>query len=499
MFPNSSSLGHPPFPPKHRQQSNFFNKLPLNIPPPLISHQQIIDAQFNFQNAAALLSGNLATIPAVTPQPMTYGNGSPVRMSDALTLFRGRKRLSERSVPHDVKRQRFHSHHSETTVVNQAVPLPEERRYSFPRSHQSPLLPAYYIPDLTGCVPPLPDTLFPDPIETALPVAKDKLSQQVLELFQACQQQTCDLNRKELCRTELQREIQRIFPQSRLFLVGSSLNGFGTRSSDGDLCLVVKEEPVNQKTEARHILSLVQKLFSTKLSSYIERPQLIRAKVPIVKFRDKVSCVEFDLNVNNVVGIRNTFLLRTYAYIENRVRPLVLVVKKWASFHDINDASRGTLSSYSLVLMVLHYLQTLPEPILPSLQKNYPESFDPAMQLHLVHQAPCTIPPYLSKNGSSLGDLLIGFFKYYATEFDWSHQMISVREAKAIPRPDGIEWRNKFICVEEPFDGTNTARAVHEKQKFDIIKSEFLKSWQVLRDKKDLNRILPLRTTIQKR
>ncbi|XP_065511874.1 poly(A) RNA polymerase GLD2 isoform X3 [Caloenas nicobarica] len=436
---------------------------------------------------------------SVTPQPVTYGNDSPVCRSDAPTSFRGRKRLSGQSVPHDVKRQRFHSHHSETTVVNQAVPSPEERRYSFPGSVQSPVFCARYIRDLTGCVLPLQDSLFPHPKETTLPVAKDKLSQQILELFQVCQQQTCDLNRKELCRTELQREIQRIFPQSRLFLVGSSLNGFGTRSSDGDLCLVVKEEPVNQKTEARHILSVVQKLFSTKLSSYIQRPQLIRAKVPIVKFRDKVSCVEFDLNVNNVVGIRNTFLLRTYAYIENRVRPLVLVIKKWARFHDINDASRGTLSSYSLVLMVLHYLQTLPEPVLPSLQKNYPESFDPTMHLHLVHRIPTTIPPYLSKNGSSLGDLLIGFFKYYATEFDWSHQMISVREAKAIPRPDGIEWRNKFICVEEPFDGTNTARAVHEKQKFDIIKSEFSKSWQILRDTKNLNCVLPLRTTREKR
>ncbi|KAB0343958.1 hypothetical protein FD754_020884 [Muntiacus muntjak] len=232
---------------------------------------------------------------------------------------------------------------------------------------------------------------------------------------------------------------------------GSSLNGFGTRSSDGDLCLVVKEEPcffqVNQKTEARHILTLVHKHFCTRLSSYIERPQLIRAKVPIVKFRDKVSCVEFDLNVNNIVGIRNTFLLRTYAYLENRVRPLVLVIKKWASHHDINDASRGTLSSYSLVLMVLHYLQTLPEPILPSIQKIYPESFSPSIQLHLVHQAPCNVPPYLSKNESNLGDLLLGFLKYYATEFDWNSQMISVREAKAIPRPDGIEWRNKYICI----------------------------------------------------
>ncbi|NXI99959.1 GLD2 polymerase, partial [Psophia crepitans] len=504
MFPNSSSLGHPPFPPKHQQQSNFFNKLPVNISPTFLAHQQVTDAQFNFQNAVTL-SGSLATIPAVRPQSLTCRNSSPVRLSDAPVSFRGKKRQSEQSNPQDVKRQRLHSqhsettvHHGETTVVNQAVPLPEHR-FAFPGSVHSPLFRSHYIPDSYACVPPLRDNLFPDRIETTLPVAKDQLSQQVLALFQACQQQTCDLNRKELCRTELQREIQRIFPQSRLFLVGSSLNGFGTRSSDGDLCLVVKEEPVNQKTEARHILSLVQKLFSTRLSSYIERPQLIRAKVPIVKFRDKVSCVEFDLNVNNVVGIRNTFLLRAYAYIENRVRPLVLVVKKWASFHDINDASRGTLSSYSLVLMVLHYLQTLPEPILPSLQKIYPESFDPTMQLHLVHQAPCSIPRYISKNGSSLGDLLIGFFKYYATEFDWSHQMISVREAKAIPRPDGIEWRNKFICVEEPFDGTNTARAVHEKQKFDIIRGEFLKSWQILQDKKDLNNILPLGAAIQKR
>ncbi|NXY41948.1 GLD2 polymerase, partial [Ceuthmochares aereus] len=460
MFPNSSNTGCPPFLPKHQQQNNFFNKSSLNIPPTLLSHQQIIDAQFSFQNA----TGDLATIPAVKLQTMTYGNGSLAQMSDASIPLRGRKRLGEHRVPHDVKRQRFHSQHSEKTVVNQAVPLPEERRFSFPGSIQYPQPHAHCTADITGCVPPLQDTSFPDPIESSLPVAKDKLSKQVLEMFRACQQQTCDLNRKELCRTQLQREIQRIFPQSRLFLVGSSLNGFGTRSSDGDLCLVVKEEPistfffnfntifqVNQKTEARHILSLVQKLFSTKLSNYIERPHLIRAKVPIVKFRDKVRRVfrvEFDLNVNNVVGIRNTFLLRTYAYVENRVRPLVLVVKKWASFHGINDASRGTLSSYSLVLMVLHYLQTLPEPILPSLQKSYPESFDPTMQLHLVHQAPRTIPPYLSKNGSSLGDLLIGFFKYYATEFDWNHQMISVREAKAIPRPDGIEWRNKFICVE---------------------------------------------------
>ncbi|NXS17690.1 GLD2 polymerase, partial [Mystacornis crossleyi] len=267
MFPNSSNLGRPPFPPKYQQQSTFFTKLPLNIPPSLLSHQQIIVPPFHFRTAVGNVEASPAVTPVVTLQPMTYGSVSPVSTSDALTSFQGRKRQSQQRVPDDAKRQRIHSHDSDTTVVNRAVPLPEERRRSFPApiSIPSPVLHAHGSPALIGCVPPLQDTLFPDPTETRLPVAKDELSQQVLELFQACRQQASDLDRKELCRTELQREIQLIFPQSRLFLVGSSLNGFGTRTSDGDLCLVVKEEPVNQKTEARRILSLVQKLFSTKL------------------------------------------------------------------------------------------------------------------------------------------------------------------------------------------------------------------------------------------
>ncbi|NXU04181.1 GLD2 polymerase, partial [Buphagus erythrorhynchus] len=270
MFPNSSNLSRPPFPPKYQQQSTFFTKLPLNIPPTLLSHQQIIVPPFHFRSA----------VPVVTLQPVTYGSVSPVSTSDALMSFQGRKRQSQQSVPDDAKRQRIHIHDSDTAVVNQAVPFPEERRRSFPASIsiQSPVLRARGSPALIGCVPPLQDTLFPDTTETSLPVAKDELSQQVLELFQTCRQQASDLDRKELCRAQLQREIQLIFPQSRLFLVGSSLNGFGTRTSDGDLCLVVKEEPiptffmnfntifqVNQKTEARRILSLVQKLFSTKL------------------------------------------------------------------------------------------------------------------------------------------------------------------------------------------------------------------------------------------
>lgn len=40
-----------------------------------------------------------------------------------------------------------------------------------------------------------------------------------------------------------------------------------------------------------------------------------------------------------------------------RVRPLVSVVKEWAKRKGINDANKSSFTSYSLVLMVIHYLQ----------------------------------------------------------------------------------------------------------------------------------------------
>ncbi|XP_015252248.1 PREDICTED: poly(A) RNA polymerase GLD2 [Cyprinodon variegatus] len=321
----------------------------------------------------------------------------------------------------------------------------------------------------------------------------DKLSGQMVELFEACQQQSSDLERKEACRARLQEVIQEIFPVARLYLTGSSMNGLGSRSSDADLCLVIKG---NKRPNPIDVLSRLKRAFRSL--PYIERIQLIRAKVPILKFRERGSHLEFDLNVNNTVGIRNTFLLRSYAYADVRVRPMILVIKKWARHNQINDASKGTLSSYTLALMVLHYLQTLKEPVLPSLQKAHPESFNPFMDIDMVPDGPKNIPPYISRNQSSLGELLLGFLRYYATVFSWDKQVISVREATTLPKTNSQEWRNKFICVEEPFERNNVARAVHEKMKFDAIKVQFAESYWILHARKDLNSILPLRSIISK-
>ncbi|XP_028270329.1 poly(A) RNA polymerase GLD2 [Parambassis ranga] len=440
-------------------------------------------------------------LPPYEWKPSSTTTVGPPRMP---AVTNSRKRQNEQYSPHAVKRQRidFPPHPSTGPPCIRAHPPPHlpppcrsaqavaesstsslsvgggfaNRSYSSSHFQVRPQVPAV-----------------PESHNTLQAYAKDKLSAQMVELFEACQQQPSDLERKEMCRTRLQQEIQRIFATARLYLTGSSMSGLGCRSSDADLCLVIRG---NKRPDPIRVLSHLQKHFRTL--SYVGKVQLIRAKVPILRFTEKDSDLEFDLNINNTVGIRNTFLLKSYACADLRIRPMILVIKKWAKHHQINDASKGTLSSYTLVLMVLHYLQTLKDPVLPSLQRDYPEYFNPFMDIDVVPERSELAPPYISRNQSFLGELLVGFLRYYARDFRWDKQVISVREARALPKTNSQEWRNKYICVEEPFERNNVARAVHEKIKFNTIKAQFAESFRILRDRKDLNSILPVQSIINR-
>ncbi len=63
-------------------------------------------------------------------------------------------------------------------------------------------------------------------------------------------------------------------------------------------------------------------------------------------------------------------------FINSSTRPLVTTIKRWAKFHDINDAAKQTISSYSLVLMAIFYLQNVCKPaVMPVLQELYPVSY----------------------------------------------------------------------------------------------------------------------------
>jgi len=66
------------------------------------------------------------------------------------------------------------------------------------------------------------------------------------------------------------------------------------------------------------------------------------AKVPIVKIWDPKLKLNCDMNVNNTMALENTRMIRTYVEIDERVRPLAMVLKYWTRRRVVNDAGKFT-------------------------------------------------------------------------------------------------------------------------------------------------------------
>ncbi|XP_070541843.1 poly(A) RNA polymerase GLD2-like [Ptychodera flava] len=330
----------------------------------------------------------------------------------------------------------------------------------------------------------------------------DKLSQDIWNYYLQNKQTQEDLNLKFQLRNSMFGSILAALGNVMLGLhiTGSSLNGFGNRHSDLDMCLMLTDCFNSTSPSRSMVLNCLYDIEAQFRQDHrhFQRMSVIRARVPILRFTDMRSGLDCDININNATGIRNTHLLQVYAKMDWRVAPLVMVIKHWASAHDINDASQSTLSSYSLALMALHYLQRLRPPVIPALQQLYPTIFRNTSDVKnlLSTSLDLALPKNLqfnSENTQSLSGLLKGFFQYFAEEFDFSSQVISVRLGIAYPKKslnvsEPYHW--KHICIEEPFDSNNTARPVYLQSKYEQIVDTFKNTNRKIGKATSLNDIL---------
>ncbi|XP_052890470.1 poly(A) RNA polymerase gld-2 homolog A-like [Anopheles moucheti] len=325
---------------------------------------------------------------------------------------------------------------------------------------------------------------------------EDALSKDIWRMFHANKQSEATFAKKMTLWQKLYNSFQEMaswLPKYELYLMGSTISGFGTDNSDMDMCIVDIDGPTycDSRTEALNNLLRVKSFIeSIPTSSSFEHLDLIRAKVPILRFRHVQQNIDIDLSINNRVGIRNTHLLHCYAQLDVRVRPLVMVIKLWAQHHNLNNPIKSTMSSYSLVLMVINFLQYGVTPaVVPCLHKLYPEKFcQDNYNSNLLER----IDPHESENNDSLGELLLKFYQYYA-EFDYANYAISVRMGSILPIAD-CKWNGteqfaltNYLFIEEPFNRTNTGKSVHDKFVFEQIKSAFAASWKMLEENESLS------------
>jgi len=172
--------------------------------------------------------------------------------------------------------------------------------------------------------------------------------------------------------------------------------------------------------------------------------------------------MEVDFCINNLLGVRNSLLLRTYTNYDLRVLQLGRLVKDWAKAHDLVGTADGNLNSYAYMLLTIHFLQSLTPPVVPNLQElaSIPHPVadnkwgcDDRWETKFLEDT-SSIPP--SKNTMSTGELLIRFFQFYSCQFDWQAHAVCMRlnyPEVAIPKCSlPASCGQEQWMVEDPFD-----------------------------------------------
>lgn len=304
---------------------------------------------------------------------------------------------------------------------------------------------------------------------------------------------------------ELRRRLKTIFESHfnnksvQLYIVGSSVTGLGVDQSDIDMSLLISETDLDQTYEAGLKLDAIRKRLSLE-PDLIKTFELVRARVCLLRFETYFCNLKVDLTLGNSSAIRSTHLVSCYVRLDPRVRPLVVAVKLWAKKYSINEAFAGGLSSYSLILMVIGYLQFGCSPaVLPCLQTLRPYSFGKHIRANDLTLSEPTVYDYSSSNKKTVDQLLIGFFKYFGTDITLRDNVVSIKQGSLIPRAtfrlqsSAYSVRPKrwqYVCIEEPFDGSNTAASIFRSWDYSKIVQAMKDAHSKLALKGDLYQIL---------
>uniref|UniRef100_V9KIL9 Terminal nucleotidyltransferase 4A n=1 Tax=Callorhinchus milii TaxID=7868 RepID=V9KIL9_CALMI len=173
---------------------------------------------------------------------------------------------------------------------------------------------------------------------------------------------------------------------------------------------------------------------------------LDKATVPIIKLVDSCTEVKVDISFNVQNGVRATRLIKDFIQTYPALPYLVLVLKQFLLQRDLNEVFTGGISSYSLFLMAVSFLQLHPRK----------DACDP---------------------GANLGVLLIEFFELYGRHFNYLRTGIRIKHGGSYVARENLQrdtaegYRPSMLCIEDPLQEENVGRksyaAMQVKQAFD--------------------------------
>ncbi|XP_051925878.1 terminal nucleotidyltransferase 4A [Hippocampus zosterae] len=243
--------------------------------------------------------------------------------------------------------------------------------------------------------------------------------------------------RKEVV-SRIERVIKELWPITDVQIFGSFSTGLYLPTSDIDLVVFGKwERPPLQDLEQALRKHNVAESFSIKV--------LDKATVPIIKLTDQETEVKVDISFNVESGVKAAGFIKDCLQKYPMLPYLIFVLKQFLLQRDLNEVFTGGISSYSLILMVISFLQ-----------------------LH---------PRIDARNPSeNLGILLIEFFELYGRHFNYLKTGIRIRNGGAYIAKDNLAvtagYGPSMLCIEDPLlPGNDVGRGsygvMHVKQVFD--------------------------------
>ncbi|XP_053679709.1 non-canonical poly(A) RNA polymerase protein Trf4-1-like [Anopheles nili] len=237
--------------------------------------------------------------------------------------------------------------------------------------------------------------------------------------------------------SRIERIVLNLWPSARVEMFGSFRTGLYLPTSDIDLVVIGQWEKLPLRT-------LEMELINQGIAEPNSVRVLDKASVPIVKLTDRQTQVKVDISFNMESGVQSAKLIKGFKSNYPVLEKLVLVLKQFLLQRDLNEVFTGGISSYSLILMCISFLQ----------------------QHHRKPNA-----------SSNLGVLLIEFFELYGRKFNYMKIGISVKSGRYIPKEelqremiDG--HRPSLLCIEDPLTpgndiGRSSYGALHVKHAFE--------------------------------
>jgi DNA polymerase sigma len=187
----------------------------------------------------------------------------------------------------------------------------------------------------------VPYSLGPDKLEAELEVPKaflstaedGRLTTDMVELYNRLLPSQESEQRRKMLVEKLQLILRERWPgyQIKVNVFGSTGNKLGTTDSDVDICITTDCKELEQVCVLADFLA----------NQGMQRVVCVSvAKVPIVKIWDPDLRLACDMNVNNPVALENTEMIRAYVEIDERVRPLAMIIKHWTKRRVLNEPGR---------------------------------------------------------------------------------------------------------------------------------------------------------------